>query len=252
MFGDSMFSGLKQKPGHVADVFIVTVDFDDTLAYRQHLKVEFARKLFGIDISLEQGKEDTFPLGAQKYKEMKPLIEKAVDRYELMPDCHDVLWNLQARSFRFAVVTSRTGKEDLKLTEDFIKRHQLPINYFHATNSLPKDYICNRLRSRAMIDDIYKNLEKLSNTSVKLFFLKHSWNAREIPAFPQQDITIVNNWIEFGNELLKLKELHEAICYFNGWENNFKNVPRIAEFAKRHHSESYELVDNYRKAPANA
>ena len=183
---------------------------------------------------------------------MKRLIEKAVDRYELMPDCYDALWNLQSRSFRFAVVTSRTDKDDLKLAAEFIKRHQLPINYFHATNGLPKDYICNRLHSRAMIDDIYKNLEQLRNTSVKLFFLKHPWNAREIPAFPQQDITIVNNWPEFGNELLKLKELHEAICYFNGWENNSKNVPRIAEFAKQHRHESQKLINEYKMEAATA
>lgn len=244
-----MAFAFSSKPRYIANTFIVTIDFDDTLAYRQHLKVMFAEKLFGINITLEQGKEDTFPLGAAKYRQMKPYIERAVDQYLPMPNCKDVLMRLYQLSFRFAVVTSRIRKseheDDLTPAIKFIRQHQLPIKFFHATNGFPKDYVCNKLHSRAMIDDIYKNLQALHGTHVRAYFLLHPWNAREIPAITDQDIMVVSSWLQFYDEMLHLKELHEAICFFNGWENNMYNVPKIAAFARR--ADEEKLIGEYKK-----
>lgn len=74
---------------------------------------------------------------------------------------------------------------------------------------------------RAFIDDDLKVLESLSGTFVVPFFIRQPWNIHQPTPPSGSGIITVTGWAQFGKWLLYLKQMHEAICYFNRWENAY-------------------------------
>ena len=165
--------------------------------------------------------------------------------YILDPKCKQVLKDLYNEGFRFAVVTSRSG-EELKAAIKFSKFNKLPISYFHGNDNKPKTLICRKLKSRAMIDDSLHKLAKLVNTPLHLYFLKRKWNSHEIVS-RRSEVIQIKGWREFQIKLLEMRELHEAICYYNNWRNNFARVKQISDFLKNNKPKALKMLKDYRK-----
>lgn len=273
------------RPSHIAQNIIIGLDFDGTISYSFHLRVDYARREWGYDLPISKVLSDTWPreFGMDKYWQMADVVDNGmIKEHQLMPGCKEVLTSLHNQGFRFAVVTKRGpirwanaktgvvfGKEKpkskfVRLTESssdiapmwFIKHHGLPIDYYHATdhdNDLKKKWqVCMRLHARAFLDDDLKILHGLIENHVFAmpFFIKQLWNQK--PPSPNTGIITVPNWIEFGKDIIRLKEMHEAICYFNKWENAYYNLPRIAAFWKANTAVCEKYVEDYRKAAAGA
>ncbi len=125
---------------------------------------------------------------------------------------------------------------------------KLPISYFHAVDNKPKDVICTRLRARAMIDDSLFKLVELLNTPLTLFFLRREWNTHEkVTGELKDQVHVIKDWREFQLGLLELRDLHEAVCYYNQWENNFTQVKKITDFIKQNHGKASQMLKDYRK-----
>ncbi|MDP3728002.1 MAG: hypothetical protein Q8R18_00970 [bacterium] len=149
--------------------------------------------------------------------------------------------------FRFAVVTSRSGPE-LDAAIRFVEGFTLPISYFHAVDNKPKDVICTKLKARAMIDDSLFKLVELINTPLTLFFLRRDWNVHEkVTGELKEQVRVIKDWREFQLRLLELRDLHEAVCYSNGWENNFTQVKKITDFIKQNPGKASQMLKNYKK-----
>ena len=226
---------------HIAQNIIITLDFDGCIAIGEKAKVKWAKNYHGINVKPNQITKNTYPLGPQKYKElMLKVTTEHIMEYQIESECKDVLNYLFAQGFRFAIVTSRSGPE-LEAAKAFAKYHMLPIKYFHATNNSPKNIICSRLRSRAMIDDTFSKLIELSGTTLILFFLRRAWNGNEPDNTP--NIIQISNWREFALKLIEIRDLHEAVCFYNKWTNNFASVEKISQFI----NENPNLACNYLK-----
>jgi len=236
-------------PKHIAQNIIVTLDFDGCIAIGDKTKVRCAKLYHNIDIHPNQITKGTYPLGPAKYKELmaKVTIEH-INEYELDPQCKEVLNYLFVQGFRFAVVTSRSGPE-LEAAKAFSKYHKLPIKYFHATNNNPKDIICKKLCSRAMIDDTFSKLVELLDTPLTLFFLKRIWNENEL-FNASNNIVSISSWNEFAQRLIELRELHEAVCYYNNWKNNFGSVKQISQFIIENPQLAHDYLRKYNKMVA--
>ncbi len=275
--------GFHSRPSHVAQNIIVGLDFDGTVSYSFHLRVDYARKNFGVELPISKVLSETWPkeLGMDKYWQMADAVDNGmIKEHQLMPGCKEVLTYLHSMGFRFAVVTKRGpirraslktgavfGKEKpkskfVKLTESasdmapvwFIKHHGLPIDYYYATDhdkDLKRKWeVCKNLRARAFLDDDLKILYGLveNHTFAMPFFIKQLWNQE--PPSPATGIVTVPNWIEFGKSLSRLKETHEAICFFNRWENAYYNLPKIAKaaaFLRSHPEECSKYLEDYKK-----
>ena len=46
--------------------------------------------------------------------------------------------------------------------------------------------------------------------------------------------------------------MHEAICYFNKWENAYFNLPKIAAFRKSYPDKCNVYLEEYKKEKAGA
>lgn len=236
------------KSSHIALNIIVSLDFDGCIAIGEDAKVKWAKIYHGIDVKPNEITKKTYPLKEGKYKELmqKVTIDHIMD-YKLDPQCKDVLDSLYKEGFRFAVVTSRSGPE-LYAAIRFLSTFKLPIAYFHAVDNKPKDVICTKLRARAMIDDSLDKLVELVNTPLQLFFLRRTWNEEEkVTGELKQQVKVIKDWREFHAGLLELRDLHEAVCYYNDWENNFAQVKKITDFIKQNSGKASQMLKDYRK-----
>lgn len=221
-------------PKYIAQNIIVALDFDGCIGIGEPAKIKWAKIYHNIDVKSNQITKETYPLGSAKYKELmlKVTTEHIMD-YQLDSQCKNVLDNLYQEGFRFAVVTSRSGPE-LDAAIRFVSGFNLPISYFHVVDNKPKNVICTKLRARAMIDDTLSKLVELYNTPLSLFFLRREWNIDEIVTGDlKEQIQEIKDWREFQLKLGELRNLHEAVCYFNGWGNNFTQVKKISDFIRQ-------------------
>lgn len=253
LYGNSMALGIHGQP-FIAKNVIVGLDFDGTIAYGAHVRVWYAKKFYGASLTAQQILGETWPkeLGKDRYRQMADAADgEYMGLQQLAPGCKDVLSELYTQGFRFAVVTSRARKL-IGPAEAFIRHHGLPISYFHATDHTPKDYLCSKLHARAFFDDGLYNLKPLTETFVKPFFLRQPWNGHEPTPPGSSGIATVASWQEFGRQLLLLKEMHEAICRFNKWENAYYNIARIAAFWKSHPDKCSAYLHEYKKSTVGA
>src|SRR3989338_5136688 len=173
---------------------------------------------------------------------MQKVTTEQIMDYQVDTQCKNVLDSLYKEGFRFAVVTSRSGQE-LDAAMRFVEGFKLPITYFHAVDNKPKDVICTKLRARAMIDDSLFKLVELLNTPLTLFFLRREWNTHEkVTGELKEQIHVIKDWREFQVGLLELRDLHEAVCFFNGWENNFAQVKKITDFIKQNPAKASQML----------
>lgn len=65
-------------PSHVAKNIIVGLDFDGTIAYGAQLRVWYAKKFYGINLTVQQILGETWPkeLGKEKYRQMADAVVK--------------------------------------------------------------------------------------------------------------------------------------------------------------------------------
>lgn len=229
-----MVLGFQSRQPHVAQNIIVGLDFDGTIAIGNWLRIWYAKKFFGIDIKENQTLGGTWPKEYSKdlYRRMADDVDtKYMMQHYLAPGCKSVLNFLHGQSFRFAVVTSR-APELKSAAVNYIRHHGLPIKYVHATDHTPKEYLCERLRARAFLDDGLYRVAPLASTFVKPFFIRQPWNVHEPTPPASSGIVTITSWAEFRKWLLYMKKMHEAICFFNRWENAYFTVARIAAFWK--------------------
>jgi hypothetical protein len=217
--------------------FIVALDFDGCIAYGEKAKIFYAKKFYDINVNNSQITRDTFPLGREKYEQLMAYVAShGIMEFELAPGVKDVIDMLHNENFRFVIITSRHDTEErpeLSACINFCKSHSLKIDYFHNTSENPKDFLCNKLHTRAIIDDTLKKLLELKNTDTELYFFSQSWNQHEKPSTNNAaNIHIVNNWVEFGYELKKLIKQHEKICLKLGIENTWKNLSMIVKYKR--------------------
>lgn len=282
-----MVFGFHTRPPHVAQNIIVGLDFDGTISYSFHLRVAYARREWGFNLPINKVIRDTWPMeyGMDKYWQMADAVDNGkINEHQLMPGCREVLTSLHSQGFRFAVVTKRGpirkanvktgvvfGKEKpeskfVRLTESysdvapmwFIKHHGLPIDYYHATDhdhDLKKKWeVCKKLYARAFLDDDLKILYGLveNPTFAKPFFIRQPWNTDQPTPPSSSGIITVTNWNQFGKWLIDIKQMHEAICYFNRWENAYYNLPRVAAFWKANRVACEKYLEAYKREPVGA
>ncbi len=249
-----MVFGFHSRPSHIARNIIVGLDFDGTIAYGAQLRVWCTRKFYGVSLTVQQILGETWPkeLGKEKYRRMADAADSEyMMMQQLAPSCKEVLTQLHNGGFRFAVVTSRAAKL-IGPAMAFVKHHALPVTYFHATDHSPKSYLINKLHARAFLDDGLYNLQPLQGSFVIPFFLRQQWNVHE-PAPPvESGVVTVAGWQAFGRWMLYLKEMHEAICYFNRIENAYYNLPKIAAFWRNNPKLCLEHFRAYRKGEIGA
>ncbi len=227
-------------PPWVAQNIIVTLDFDGCVAVGDFLKIKYAKILHGIDIKPEHCSKGSYPKGPEKYTELMDVIaNEHILEYFIEPECKRVLNSLFNQGFRFAIVTSR-DPYSIEACKRFCKYHKLPIEprSVHSTGRkkgepelIEKDVLVKKLRSRAMIDDTFYKLKGLAkaNTPALLFLLKREWSGAFESGYERR-IWTINKWREFESGLLFMRELHEAICYYQGWKNDFRAAKDIFNF----------------------
>ncbi|MEK6837665.1 MAG: hypothetical protein AABX69_03360 [Nanoarchaeota archaeon] len=249
-----MAVGFHSIPSHVAQNIIVGLDFDGTIAYGAQLRVWYARRSYGVSLTVQQILGETWPkgLGKEKYRQMADAVDgEYMTMQKLAPGCKEVLTLLHNDGFRFAVVTSRAAKL-IDSAVAFVKHHALPITYFHATDHSPKDYLINKLHARAFLDDGLYNLTPFRCSPAIPFFIRQDWNVHEAAPPKESSVITVASWQAFSKWMLYLKAMHEAICYFNTIENAYYNLPKIAAFWKNNPKLCLEQLMSYRKKGAGA
>jgi hypothetical protein len=234
---------MKKEPW-IAENIIVTLDFDGCIAIGDHLKVKYAKLIHNVDIDKIHSTRETYPLGPTKYLELMDIVgSEYILEYNLDPQCKQVLNDLFNQGFRFAIVTSRERKL-LDACKKFIKYHNLPIKYFHGTGKrpnkitgepeyMPKDFFVNELKSRAMIDDTLYKLAQLNGAPAQLFFLVRPWSKSELKDLTgelKKRINVIKDWREFSQNLIYMRTMHEAICYYNNWKNDWITSKDIFNF----------------------
>jgi len=223
---------------HIAKNIVVALDFDGCIASSEKAKLFYTKKMFGKNVIPSQLTKETYPLGKEKYKQLMYYVTtEGIMEFELVPYVKEVLKSLHKAGFRFAVVTGRhESPEHPELTAciKYCKKQGLPTKYFHNTSENPKTVVCNKLHSRAIIDDTLKKLLFLQNSNMELFYLKQPWNSHEtIGRVNSYGINPINNWIEFRKGLLDLKYAHEDVCLKLGIENNWKNLEKIVQYQRK-------------------
>lgn len=231
---------------YTAQTIIIALDFDGCIGIGEAAKIKYAKVYQNATISPSQSTVETYPLGKEMYKQlMEKVTVDHIMEYQLDPHCKEVLAALYAQGFRFALVSSRTDNE-MNAAKFFIKMHKLPIEYFHSANNQSKAAICTRLKARAFLDDSLFKLLDLTDTPMHLFFLRREWNRHEQPS-AKGLVTTVSNWQEFELKLLEMKELHEAVCFYKGWENNSSEVKNIHDIIKNDPRYATRALEEFRK-----
>ncbi len=150
-------------------ISVIALDFDGTIALgREEAKVEYAKLYHGIEISAFESIGRTYPLGREKYGELRNLVDKNFNNYRMAPDCKEVLDKLYMESFRFAIVTGR-NYESMDSCYRFVEENKLPIDNLYCTNEQPKAETCLQIEAKAMLDDTIKELLALKGTGIRQF-----------------------------------------------------------------------------------
>lgn len=221
------------RPRHVAKHFIVALDFDGTVANGDAARIAATKDLFGIDVSCKQITRNSSPLRKEQYERMTTLSgtkDYMRHYYELLPHVRDVLYELHHEGFRFAVVTSRP-KEIMPALKWYIAQEHLPISHVHNTSHGPKESLVKRLRARVFLEDTLSKLEHIQHAPVELAYLRTPANSHDdVPLMRRGRIHQVRNWKEFRNYCLYVKNMHEAICKYHNWRNDFWRVQDIFTF----------------------
>jgi uncharacterized HAD superfamily protein len=245
-----MVLGFSHKPPHVAKNIIVGLDFDGTIAYDAHIRVWYAKKFYSKRITEQQILKETWPFDEDSYRKMADAVHtEYVDEHIVAPHCAEVLHRLYRQGFRFAVVTSRDTKM-VWAAKGFISKRHLPIKFLHGTDSNPKDYLVKKLHARAFLDDSVYKLVPLVGSFVAPFYIRQPWNVHEPIPGNSSGITMVSDWLEFEKWLLHIKIMHEAVCFFNKWNNDFLHTAQIATFARTHPEETLRMVEEYKRTTA--
>ncbi|MBN2458950.1 hypothetical protein JXB28_01585 [Candidatus Woesearchaeota archaeon] len=218
---------------------IVVLDFDGTIALGERAKIKYSKEFFALKVDNRHITRDTYPLGREKYEQlMKYVTTQGIMEFDLERGVGRFLRKLYSEGFRFAIVTSRHDtpeRPELSACIRYCRHHGLPIDYFHNTNDLPKNVICDRLHARAIIDDTLKKLLELRGTSLELFFLTQTWNSHEhSQAYRTPEIKVVRSWKEFYKGMVKLKERHEFIARKLGISNSWNNLSKIVHYECQH------------------
>lgn len=244
-------------PKYVAQNIIVSLDFDGVIAHGLEVKLKYAKKWFGVNLSLEQTKEKGFNelmrrLGRKdiNYRSlMNPLNEKHIMEYKVPFGCRDALSKLFNEGFRFVVVTSRND-HDFPYAIKFIKyAFGDIIKYIHNTRNESKGGFIRKLKPRVHVDDDLKKLLQIEGFPVELLYYRQPENYHEnVPVLHRSKIIEIKDWNQFYTFLHVLKEIHEAICWFNKWENKYSNIGKIYTYYKSlSRSKLTDLLNNYRK-----
>lgn len=244
-------------PKHIAKNIILTIDFDGVIGHGLKLKLKYAKEWFGVDLRLDQTKAKSFDalmksLGkTENYRSlMDPVNEQHIMEYEIPPGCIHVLEKLYSEGFRFAIVTSRNN-HDYHYCKLFVKEKLGDlIKYIHNTRNEPKDKFVRKLKSRIHIeDDIYK-LEALKDVPVELCYYRQPENSgKDLPSIEHR-IVEIKEWQEFYQYCHFVKDMHEAICYYNDWPNKWSTVSQIFRFWRENDVKCEALLRDYKKKDA--
>jgi hypothetical protein len=220
---------------YVAKTIIASIDFDGVLAQGVNAKIKYAKKWFGVDLTLEQTKKQGFNALMQKlgkqhtYRDlMDPLNEEHIMEYEVSGDCIPVLKKLYAMGFRFMIITSR-NQHDYPYAVQFVAA-KFPdlIEKIHNTRDEPKTKFVQRLKPRVHIDDDIKKLKQIEECPIELIYYRQSENVnKELPAGDKQRIHEAKNWTDISILLEQIKISHEAICWKNRWANKWYMIDKI-------------------------
>ncbi len=219
---------------HIAREIVVVLDFDGCIAIGEHVKIKYARMYHKIDIGPKTCMSETYPLGSVMYKQlMKKVMVENTDEYTLDPHCKEVLNALVQEHFVFIIVSSRDEKA-LESCRTFVKKQQLPIRACYGTDDKSKDNICRKVKARALFDDGLKKLLELQDSPLQLYFLEREWNTHEkVSKEVQKRIIPLSDWRAFGLEMRKMKQQHEAICFYKQWINSDTHISDIHEVIQK-------------------
>ncbi|HLC73105.1 MAG TPA: hypothetical protein VJH20_00540 [Candidatus Nanoarchaeia archaeon] len=230
---------------YIADYVIIGIDFDGVLAQGYKTKIKYAKKLFNLDLNINQTKRTGFnnlikSMGRTDitYDDLiKEIMGKYTLEYEVPKYCKEVLTKLFLENFRFAVITSRTN-EEYPYAKAFIKdNYGKLISNIHNESSHPnllnrwrikfrkKYYFVKKLKPRIYIDDDIKKLKALENYPVELFYCRQPENLdKNLGTIDKIRINEFSDWKNFYDIAIQLKELHEAICWKYNIINKFANA----------------------------
>jgi hypothetical protein len=245
---------LFHRSGHIAKNIIVSLDFDGVLAHGLRIKKFYAKKWFGMDLSLSQTKKSGFEdlakhLGKKdiNYRSlMDPLNERHIMEYEIPHNCISVLKKLYGEGFRFVIITSRND-HDYPYAVKFVK-HTFGglIKYVHNTREEPKNAFVRHLHPRIHLDDGLKKLKELVGEAISLFYYRQPENSHENLSFGTTRIKEIHRWDEFYGFCHELKALHEAVCWKFDLENDYRHntqIVRLLEHMSGH--DKQHLLEEY-------
>ncbi|MGM5481012.1 MAG: 5' nucleotidase, NT5C type [Nanobdellota archaeon] len=234
-------------PSYVAKNIIISLDFDGVLAHGLNAKKKYAKKWFGLSLSLSQTKKDAFEDFARKeglninYRSlMDPLNEKHIMEYEVPENCIPILKKLHSQGFRFVIITSRND-HDYPYAKKFVKkRFGKLIRHIHNTRNKPKTEFIKKLKPRIHIDDDLKKLHHISGECLDLCYYRQPENYHEDLIDDAGRITEIRSWREFYDFCHHQKLLYEAICWKYNLKNNvfknnliFNHLKRIPEASQK-------------------
>ena len=174
--------GLDKK--YIAQNIIVGLDFDGLLAQGVDAKIKYAKEWYGVNITPEHCKKDTFAELMQKIHRQDVKYSELMDRvtfehthkYKIPGGCIPTLQKLYSEGFRFVIITSRDMKE-YPAAIKFIKQHFGGlIKYIHNTRNQPKDQFVNKIRPRIYMDDDLSKLNQIAHCAVELFWYRQPEN----------------------------------------------------------------------------
>lgn len=222
-------------PNYIAKNIIVSIDFDGVLALGVNAKIKYAKKWFGVDLSLEQTKKDGFNALMKKlgkphnYRDlMDPLNERHIMDYEVPKDCIPALRSLYSKGFRFMIITSRIEHDYPPAVQFVAEKFPDLIKNIHNTRDEPKTEFVRRLKPRIHIDDDIKKLKQLEECPIELVYYRQPENiSQELSAKDRQRIHEAKNWSDVSVLLEQIKKIHEAICWKNKLENKWSSLGQI-------------------------
>lgn len=146
----------------------------------------------------------------------------------------------------FVVITSRND-HDYPYAKLFIK-HKFGhlIKYIHNTRNEPKSKFVQKIRPRIHLDDDLKKLLELSSEPITLCYYRQAENTHQNLPFGNSRIKEIRFWEEFYLECHKLKQLHEAVCWKYGLENDYRHNTQIVRLLQHMHKhEKNVLLEEY-------
>ncbi|MFH1915756.1 MAG: hypothetical protein ABIJ21_00690 [Nanoarchaeota archaeon] len=218
---------------HIAETFVVSIDFDGVLALGWPVKMKYAKEWFGVDLTLEQTKKEAFEAlmlskgrsGINYRSLMDPLNEGHIMEYAVPDGCIDALRDLYGKGFRFVVITSRND-HDYPYAKAFLKQKFGDlIRYVHNTRDEPKGKFVSKLKPRIHIDDDLEKLAEIANLPVELIYFRQPENAHE--SAQGSRILDTPNWYDIKRYCETMRNIHEAICWKYKIENVYRNISRI-------------------------